>query len=518
MKKREKFLLIYPALGMSGTFVRHVPIGLLYAAIGLVQKKYDVEIFDCRLYPQNWREILQSKLSEIAKNILAVGVSVMSGTPIKSAIEIGRMVKSIDPEIINIWGGPHATFFPESILENNWYCDIVVSKNAVSSFQQLATALLENSCYSNIPGIFYKHMTSKEIRSTPADCSTFEFYDYREIPYHLISDYSLYGQLDQKDKIIFPMYSALGCPYRCSFCSSPAEYNQIVGPKWVPLPVKEVVDHIAYVVRKYRANYIYFIDNDSFVDLKHVEAIMDEIERQGIRVKLGFRGARINEIKKMTHEFIEKLSRCGTDILHIGAESGSDRILDLIKKNCTVDDIIECNRKLAQHTKIIAAYNFIMGVPTETYEDLVATKDLMLKLIRENPQCLIFTPNKFRPLPGTELFSLVVNTWGYKSPQTLEEWVQVEAEGDYSDLWYTQKMKRYCDLLLIGSYFIDKKIFKVTSGGSLFYRLLRLIARIYYPIIFLRMYFSIDCFFIEHKMYKLIKELMPRFTSIKGNT
>ena len=143
--------------------------------------------------------------------------------------------------------------------------------------------------------------------------------NYEDIPYHLIEDYSVYGQLDQ-DKMIFSMYSAVGCPYQCTFCSSPAQYSNIPGKKWVPLGAKTVVNHIQYVVENHGANYIYFIDDDSFPRLDHVEAIIDEIAARGINVKLGFRGARINEIKRMSDKFLTKLANAGTDILHIGAE------------------------------------------------------------------------------------------------------------------------------------------------------------------------------------------------------
>jgi len=78
-----------------------------------------------------------------------------------------------------------------------------------------------------------------------------------------------------------------------------------------------------------QANYIYFIDDDSFPKLKHVEQIIDLLQERNLPVGLGFRGARINEIKKMDHSFLNKLAKAGTDIMHIGAESGSDRILKL---------------------------------------------------------------------------------------------------------------------------------------------------------------------------------------------
>ena len=166
------------------------------------------------------------------------------------------------------------------------------------------------------------------------------------------------------------MYSALGCPYQCTFCSSPAQYKPIAGKKWTPLDHNYIVDHIEYVADKYDANYIYFIDDDSFPKLKHVENIIDTIQERGIEIGLGFRGARINEILRMSHEFLDKLVAGGTDIMHIGAESGSNRILKMLKKNCTFEEIVESNKKLAAHPDITAAYNFIMGLPTETLNDL----------------------------------------------------------------------------------------------------------------------------------------------------
>ena len=159
----------------------------------------------------------------------------------------------------------------------------------------------------------------------------------------------------------------------------------------MPLGAKTVVNHIQYVVENHGANYIYFIDDDSFPRLDHVEAIIDEIAARGINVKLGFRGARINEIKRMSDKFLTKLANAGTDILHIGAECGSDRILKLLKKNSTYDDIIECNKKLSRHPEITAAYNFMMGVPTETKADLLKTRDLMLQLVHDHPNCIIFS-------------------------------------------------------------------------------------------------------------------------------
>jgi len=502
--KRKRIVMIYPRQGFSGTYVKHMPLSLLYASIGIVKAGYDVKIFDQRLFGNDWQRALAAL---ITPDTLAVGISVMSGTPISNAIAIGRFVKSITPSINIVWGGPHANFYPEAILRDEWSCDYVVSGYASVTFHQMIDCIAEQRTPEGIMGISWRSADGQIVTNAQND-TAFEFVEYRDIPYHLIDDYTPYGQLDD-GKVIFSMYSAVGCPYQCTFCSSPAQYSNIKGKKWVPLDVNQVVDHVQHVVETYGANYIYFIDDDSFPNLKHVEGIIDEIVRRGLQVGLGFRGARINEIKRMSDEFLDKLSAAGTDIMHIGAECGSDRILAMLKKNCTVADILECNRKLARHPQIKAAYNFIMGVPTETLDELKKTRDLMLQLVKDNPNSIIFPPNKFRPLPGTELYDVARDHWKYEMPSTLGAWANIEVEGDAaSSGWYSAEILRFFNLMLICSYFIDNKVMRITRGGTLFYKLVRMANWLYRPIALFRMRHGLSSWLVEYQVYRLLTRLL----------
>lgn len=499
---RDTVLMTYPLMGMSGAFVKHAPLGLLYASTEVIKRGYKVELFDARLHPDDWEERLRALLGP---HVLCVGVSVMTGTPILGAVRIGQIVKETDPEIKVVWGGPFPTFSQEAVLAGDPNCDFAVSGYGALPFAELLDCISSQKSPGLIPGISWRE--GGQARNTPADWSRHEFIDYRDIPYDLIPDYSGYGQLDQ-DKRIFSLYSAMGCAYNCAFCSSPALYNKIVGKRWQPFPIGEVVDHIEHVVARYGADYIYFIDDDSFVSLDHVEAIIDEIDRRGIKVKLGFRGARINEIKRMDHAFLDKLARAGTDMLHVGAESGSDRILELVRKNCTVEDIIECNRKLAAHKDIQVFYNFIIGLPTETIDDLKGTARLMLQLVEENPGAIIGTPNMYRPLPGTELFRLAVREWGYKPPTTLEEFVSVEVEGTFAPPWLSTEHYRYCRLLTLTSYFIDDKIGKTTSGGTTLYKVLKVLSDLYAPIARARLKHNFPYLLVEDYAYRLASKML----------
>ena len=498
---RKKVVMVQPKLGLSGRFVQHAPLGLLYAASSLVKEGADVVIVDNRLYPRSWESELKKHLD---KETLIVGVSVISGEPIRNAIEISRFVKENDPAIKVVWGGPHATYYSENILREE-SCDYVVSGYGSRPLAELCRSLAAGEPDpAAIAGLSYRG-EGGAVHSVPYICD-FEWIDFRDIPYHLIPDYTVYGQLDHDD-IFFSLYSAMGCPYKCAFCSSPAFYREFP-KKWVKIDARDVVDHIEHVVKTYGATYIYFIDDDSFVSLEHVEEIIDEINRRGIDVKLGFRGARINEIKRMSDAFLEKLAGAGTTIMHIGAESGSDRILELMNKNFTVDDIVSCNRKLARHGAITAAYNFIVGLPTETSKELHATGRLILRLIEENAACIVFPLNRFRPLPKTELYEFVQKRWEYTPPVTLEEWINFENEGDYSVPWMTARQKSLCDMMFLASYFVDNKIEKTTSGKEVFYRLVKIAGWIYRPVAIFRLRHGFPRFLAEFAIYRLMVKIL----------
>lgn len=496
--------MIYPEQGFSGSYVKHAPLSLLYASAEVVKAGYDVRILDTRV-ENNWRASLARWLQEGPG--LCAGISVMSGRPIANAIAIGRAIKAMAPDLPVVWGGPHPTFYPESILSDEWSCDYVLSGYASRSFCQLADTLSRGGPLDLVPGLSWRE--SHRIRRNQAEDKSFESIHWRDIPYHLIADYSVYGQLDQ-GQTIFSMYSALGCPYQCSFCSSPAQYAPIEGKKWVPLKAQDIADHIQHLVERYGANYIYFIDDDSFPKLDHVRQVVAAIRDRKLPVKLGFRGARINEIKRMDDAFLTMLAEAGTDIMHIGAESGSDRILKLIRKDCTARDIIEINRKLARHPQITAAYNFMMGVPTETLAELHQTRDLMLQLVADHPNCIVFPPNKFRPLPGTELYEVAEREWGYRMPHGLSEWASIEVEGRTNKGWYEPGMEKFFNLLLVGSYFVDNKIAKVTRGRTWFFRFARLINRLYRPVAMFRLRRGLTFALVEYWGYRLFTRLMSR--------
>lgn len=499
----KKILLIYPTMGMSGALVRHIPLSLLYVAVDAIKAGFIIDVIDIRLNPAGWREEIKACVCD---NTLLVGISVMTGSPVKSALDTTRWLKGQYPALPVVWGGPHVTFCGAEILEDK-NIDFAISSYGSLPLCRLAKYLRGDAdalSLEKIPGIVYRD-DSSVICSVPPE-NIFELTDFKDIPYHLIeTDLDRYGQLDVAGRI-FPIYSSMGCPYHCAFCSSPAQYNGMK-KKYIAIPVRDVVDHIECIYKLYQAEYIYFIDDDSFVDIDHVSAIIDEIQQRGIKVKLGFRGARVDEILLMDKQFLSKLAAAGTTILHIGAESGSQRVLEIMRKGCSVHDIIEVNRRLAHYPQIIAAYNFIVGIPGESLDDLRLTRELIMRLLEDNPSAIIFAPNMYRPLPGTELYEVALKH-GYRRPVKIEEWIDVEVEGVYQPPWISSEFAREVEMMRVTSYFIDDKPLKLETGKTLRFLLLMLVSRIYGPLARLRFRHGITSFLIEQHVFKWFVRLI----------
>ncbi|MBI5847138.1 MAG: B12-binding domain-containing radical SAM protein [Nitrospirae bacterium] len=493
-------IMIQPRTSLTGAFIRMLPLGLLYASSRIVREGYPVQILDARINSSSAEFDLFRMINERTR---IVGFSVMSGVSVTESVRLSRAVKARHPELTIVWGGPHSTFSPQEILREP-SIDYIIRGYGAQPFYDLFRHLIDDAGglpLEDIQGLSWRDEQGQSHHNEVAPA--FEFIDYRHIPYHIIPDLSVYRHINENE-VVFPMYSVMGCPYQCAFCSSPALYAKF-GKKWLPYPVEEVVSHIGMVQEKFGATLIYFIDDDSFVDLRHVEAIIDEIRRRQIRVKLGFRGARINEILNMSDRFLKKLADAGTTSMHIGAESGCDRLLSLMRKNITAAQTLEANRKLARHPEIIVYYNFIVGFPTETLEETKMTRDLILQLIRDNPRCIVIPLNKPRPLPGTELYELAV-LHGYTPPANLAEWGNYELEAsDYNPVWMTREHNQFVRMMFLTMYFIDGKIFRMTSGSSLKYALLKVLAWLYRPLASFRFRHGIYQFLFEDRIYGLIK-------------
>jgi anaerobic magnesium-protoporphyrin IX monomethyl ester cyclase len=133
----KRILLIYPRAGASGELVRHMPLSILYAAADCIKNGFCVDILDLRIRPRDWKEKI---LSAIKPDTFLVGLSVLSGVPVKSASEASAFIKKEFAHLKIVWGGAHACFNSRQILENP-DVDFAVSGYGSASLYRLAEYL-----------------------------------------------------------------------------------------------------------------------------------------------------------------------------------------------------------------------------------------------------------------------------------------------------------------------------------------------------------------------------------------
>lgn len=415
-------LLIQPRANKYDNLTIRVPNGLLSIAAPLVRDNHDVAIIDQKIH-LNWRE----KIDQYINNgVSCVGITCSTGNMIHHALEISKYVKDKAPEIPVVWGGPHPSLLPEQTLATSKDIDIVVVNEGDETFFELVKAIKGKGSLQEVKGIYYKDVKDTKVRSSSPKPLIKDLNSLAPIPYHLIQmdKYSSIQTTSKKTKSIDIM-SSRGCPFNCGFCSIPV----IPGRHWRAKTVERMLEEIEFLKKHYNINEYYYIDDNFMVDLKRVERFADALLSENMNILWGLQGARVESIMKTSPAVLDKLEKAGLTELSVGVESGNPRILEIIDKRIELDDVMEINRKLKGRSFQIK-FNFIIGFPTETKDEIKKSVNLAIQLAKENNK-VWFPFNIFSPFPGTDIFDMAVQS-GFKPPTTLEGWIEIESSGKKS--------------------------------------------------------------------------------------
>jgi radical SAM superfamily enzyme YgiQ (UPF0313 family) len=437
-------VLIFPKTGIDLEHTLQPPIGVLRVAGSLVEENYDVKIIDQRA-DNSWKEILKK---ELKKNPICVGMSSMTGKQIFNGLMISKIIRENYDEPI-VWGGIHPSLLPQQTLENK-FVDIVVRGEGEITILDLIKKLEKRKPLKDVKGISYK--VKGKIFHNPER----EFLDLNklpDIPYHLIDIKKYLTARIPNAKRHLPVYTSRGCIHRCAFC-----YNTVFNKKtWRAMKPEKVVETISELINDFKIDSMTIDDDNFWVDKKRVEKICQLLKKEKIDI-FWQSGCRLDYIYKFSKNFLKSLNSSGLSVLQLGAESGCQRILDLMKKDITVKQIIEGNKKLAS-VNIIPKYSFMAGFPTETRNELYESVDLMIKLIEDNPLCHCNPISIYTPYPGTELYELSLRD-GFKPPESLEKWGNFVLDWFNSNIWVDKSERKNLEDLSYLTLFIDGKSIK----------------------------------------------------------
>ena len=411
----KKVLLINPNIAFRRTWRLNVPMGLLYIGSYLSQKGYNVRILDA-CNGKNMNKFL-NRVEQELRDAMVVGLSVMTAQ-VSNAIEISRYIRERNPSLPIIWGGVHPTLYPEQTARSE-YVDFVVRGEGEITVNELLQVMEQGGSFEKVKGIAFQ--SNKDQKVTVTDNR--EFMDINELPsidWGLLEGIKPNTSITEMAKLTgsgLCLQTGRGCPHRCAFC-----INSVlkIGYRYrrADLVVKDIERLLDLGVDR-----IYFIDEDFFANKRRLLELMDEVEQRGL--KFGwFANVRADYFRPhyLNLELLSKLKRCGCARVSIGAESGSQRILDILKKDITIEGVLKAAR-LLNEVGIECDFSFMMGVPGEEESDIRSTLRLIEEIRRVDASlCFdIIGPQIYRPYPGSELY-LECLKWGMKEPNTLEGW------------------------------------------------------------------------------------------------
>ena len=206
-------------------------------------------------------------------------------------------------------------------------------------------------------------------------------------------DLSLYPELYSSANM-GDMVTSRGCPFKCAFCGA----HNIWGRKVRFMSAEKVINEITDICKKYNTKEFWFWDDTFTVNRRRTLELCQKLIDERLDISWGC----TTRVDMVDDELLKRMKRAGCNMIEFGIETGSERMLKLIKKNVSLEQIMEAVR-LVKGRKIDLKLFFMIGFPEETKEDIEQTKHLIRRLNARGVILSIFTP-----YPGSELYHRTV--------------------------------------------------------------------------------------------------------------
>ncbi len=357
-----RILLISPLLTRRKPFIYN--IGLSYIGSALIQAGHDVELLDIEAYKYSNEEV-EEAIRKNKAEVICIGTLV---TGFNYVDWLCTAIKNIKPNVPVIIGNSIATTIPEILLENV-KADYLVLGEGELTIVELVNAISNKYDISGIKGIAYRN-NSKIIIAEPREL----ILDLDSIPFparHLFPLKEVYfkNASSSLKPPIGVVSTTRGCPYKCTYC-----YHAFQNQRIRFHSAERVVDEIEYLVKEYNIRSLGFSDDLFVIKKSRVFEIFDLLEKRNI--KINWRAScRVNFFDD---ELIKRMKRAGCVEIGIGIESGSQKILNNIHKQSTVEQAQKA-LQLCKKYDIHPYTSYMIGNVGETRESVYKTIEFRKK-------------------------------------------------------------------------------------------------------------------------------------------
>jgi anaerobic magnesium-protoporphyrin IX monomethyl ester cyclase len=397
-----------------------MPLSLIAVGSALDPSLYSVVLVDGRLED----DPVGALLKQCDRDTVCLGITVLTGSPIRDALAVSRAVKKHRPQLPVIWGGWHPSLFPQQCLSEPSVDAVVIGQGELT-FQEIVDRLAAGKTWDDVSGCAFRSGPGTPSLSPPR-----LFQDVNGLPEHNYGLVAVDAYFRRKGRRQFDYVSSQGCRFRCSFCADPKVFMR----GWYGLEPERIARELAANHQAHRFNEVAFQDETFFTSSPRVGAIAEELLKNNLSIDWTAT-MRPDQGSRLDDALFALCKRSGLRRVMMGIESGSAQTLERIQKDITVDQVFDSAAKCLRHG-IGAILNFIVGFPEESDEEIQETLKVAAELSALSPdfEIAVFY---FRPYPGTRLADGLLSR-GHSLGETLEAW----AEFDYiagRESWITQQ-------------------------------------------------------------------------------
>lgn len=388
-----KVALIWP---YGNDYTYSIPLGLAFLVANCKIPGVEFKVFDATLYDA-------PASSEAFRNFLltfepdVIGISCWSRTFIETC-HILSVTKKLLPDCISVLGGIHPTAYTLKSMENS-HVDYVLTGEGEITFKAFLSNIGDLQKLHAVPGLAFRCDDKVIVNpySLPEDLDTLALPDYEviELEKYFKKGYRYFSTTPRNA----PIWMTRGCPYSCKFCTAP----QINGHKIRKHSVEYGMEWISMLYAKYGVRHINIIDDNFSFYPDYTKSFCEALIRKHFK---GLTMYTANGIRaqRTDYETLKLMKRAGWKIATVAPESGSKRVLRLMKKELN-PDMWPSKVKEIRHAGLISHGLFLMGYPGETLEDIKETESLIKKCKFDS-----IGIQYFQPLPGTPIYEELVES------------------------------------------------------------------------------------------------------------
>jgi anaerobic magnesium-protoporphyrin IX monomethyl ester cyclase len=383
-----RVLLIYPPISIQERYSsdighaggKQMPLGIYYLAAYLRKGKHDVRVIDAEANDMSYEQIIS-----VAQGFLPQVIGISSTTvAFHRALSVAGFLKEKMPNVITVIGGPHPTAAVEDVMSNKEFDYAILGEGEIA-FQNFLDALQYNADYKSLAGLAYRGKEKIHVNHP----NIIEHINELPFPaYDMINNFSLYNPppMNYRKLPVANIITSRGCPNQCTFCD-----HSIFGRTLKQRSPENIAEEIELLFKHYGIREIAFVDDTFTINPERIKILFKYLNQKNIH----FPWTCMSRINTVDEDMLLFMKDHGCWHISFGIESGNENILQLIKKNISLDavkKIIETCYRLGILTKGF----FIIGHPGETEETIEQTIQFALSIPLDD---VVVTLNT--PLPGT---------------------------------------------------------------------------------------------------------------------